>query len=104
MGPAHRVMACVSAEEDEGLRTCVIFLDVDGVLNVRTRSGRDFTDLRPEIIANLRELMVRTGAKIVLSTSWRHDEDLMEVLFTALARRGSQQERYQPAARQSRCE
>ena len=73
------------------MRTCVIFLDVDGViallfrfvetsiiiipsrvivqvLNVRTRSGRDFTDLRPELIANLRELMARTGAKIVLST------------------------------------
>lgn len=50
----------------------VIFLDIDGVLNVR-RQGRDrFGSLfHAEFVNNLRSIINQTGAKIVISSSWR---------------------------------
>lgn len=53
----------------------IIFLDVDGVLNTLTTvressDGLPFVDTRK--ILRLREIVERTGAKIVLSSSWRY--------------------------------
>lgn len=51
----------------------VIFLDVDGVLNtvftVRTTHGYTFVDTRK--VLRLRNIVERTGAKLVLSSTWR---------------------------------
>jgi HAD domain in Swiss Army Knife RNA repair proteins len=53
----------------------VIFLDIDGVLNcVKTRNPRKFpyvVDRR--LLRRLTRLLDRTGAKVVLSSSWRLD-------------------------------
>ncbi len=53
----------------------VIFLDIDGVLNCsKTPNPRKFpyvVDKR--LLARLRKLLDRTGAKVVLSSSWRLD-------------------------------
>jgi hypothetical protein len=53
----------------------VIFLDIDGVLNCSsTPNPRKFpyvVDKR--LLARLRRLLDRTGAKVVLSSSWRLD-------------------------------
>ena len=53
----------------------VIFLDIDGVLNCgRTPNPRKFpyvVDTR--LLSRLKKLLDRTGAKIVLSSSWRLD-------------------------------
>jgi HAD domain in Swiss Army Knife RNA repair proteins len=53
----------------------VIFLDIDGVLNCsKTPNPRKFpyvVDKR--LLARLRKLLERTGAKVVLSSSWRLD-------------------------------
>jgi hypothetical protein len=53
----------------------VIFLDIDGVLNCKkTPNPRNFpyiVDRR--LIARLKKLLRRTGAKVVLSSSWRFD-------------------------------
>jgi len=52
----------------------VIFLDVDGVLNdtkckVKTPSGFPFVE--DELIIRLKQIIDATGAKVVLSSTWR---------------------------------
>jgi hypothetical protein len=51
----------------------VVFLDIDGVLNVipqgHDRYGAIF---HPEFVDNLRRLINETGAKLVISSTWRH--------------------------------
>jgi hypothetical protein len=53
----------------------VIFLDIDGVLNCKkTRNPRQFpyvVDKR--LLRRFNRLLDRTGAKVVLSSSWRVD-------------------------------
>ena len=53
----------------------VIFLDIDGVLNCeKTPNPRKFPYIvDAELIAGLRQLLERTGASIVLSSTWRYD-------------------------------
>jgi hypothetical protein len=53
----------------------VIFLDIDGVLNCeRTRNPRNFPYVVDrKLLARLHKLLQRTGAKVVLSSSWRLD-------------------------------
>lgn len=52
----------------------IIFLDIDGVLNVcypeRDQYGSRF---HPHFEENLKRLIDKTGAKIVISSSWRSD-------------------------------
>ena len=69
----------------------IVFLDIDGVLNnvsTRPRDPRnlgDWIDDRNLIVAN--ELLVRTGAAVVVSSSWRHGRD-STTLDRTLAARG----------------
>ncbi len=53
----------------------VIFLDIDGVLNCRrTPNSRKFPYIVDrKLLARLKRLLRRTGAKIVLTSSWRLD-------------------------------
>lgn len=56
----------------------VLFLDVDGVLNedttpTRTKSRVIFID--EEKLMRLKRIVDATGAKIVLSSTWRYDRD-----------------------------
>lgn len=56
----------------------VIFTDIDGVLNeegtrTRTKSGVLFIDR--EKLLRLRQIVDVTGAKIVLSSTWRYDRN-----------------------------
>ena len=56
----------------------VIFLDVDGVLNcdtteTKTQKGNDFID--DYLIEKLKEIIVATNAKVVLSSDWRMNRD-----------------------------
>ena len=52
----------------------IIFLDIDGVLNVIPQ-GRDKYGMifHPEFIENLRYIIEQTDAKLVISSSWRID-------------------------------
>ena len=61
-----------------GNKIKVIFLDVDGVLNSskttrRTTGGYTFVGSRQ--LKNLRRIITKTGAKVVLSSDWRYDKD-----------------------------
>lgn len=53
----------------------IVFLDIDGVLNnqelCRKPGGRE--RFSPEAVEALREILETTGARIVLSSSWRTD-------------------------------
>lgn len=71
-----------------GERPPLLFLDIDGVLNVRTKSGRDFTELQPHLLNSLRRVLRTTGAKVVLSSTWRLDSDLMDHIRSVLAKSG----------------
>ena len=53
----------------------VIFLDIDGVLNCEmTRNPRKFPYVvDKKLLTRLQKLLKRTGAKVVLSSSWRCD-------------------------------
>jgi hypothetical protein len=53
----------------------VIFLDIDGVLNCeKTRNPRKFPYIvDKKLLARLKSLLVRTGAKVVLTSTWRLD-------------------------------
>jgi HAD domain in Swiss Army Knife RNA repair proteins len=53
----------------------VIFLDIDGVLNcTNTPNPREFPYIvDPKLLKRLKRLLQRTGAKVVLSSTWRYD-------------------------------
>ncbi len=53
----------------------VIFLDIDGVLNCKaTRNPRDLPYVvDPKLLRRFKRLLDRTGAKVVLSSTWRYD-------------------------------
>ncbi|MBO5287071.1 MAG: hypothetical protein J6B34_02995 [Clostridia bacterium] len=63
----------------------VIFLDIDGVLNSRrydlTRGGDD-GNIDKTRLPLLKEIVDKTGAKIVLSTTWRTNWDKDESKLT----------------------
>lgn len=50
----------------------IIFLDIDGVLNVVAQGHDDYGAIfHTHFMDNLKELIDKTGAKIVISSSWR---------------------------------
>jgi hypothetical protein len=53
----------------------VIFLDIDGVLNCgATPNPRNFPYIvDKKLLARLKRLLQQTSAKVVLTSSWRHD-------------------------------
>jgi hypothetical protein len=53
----------------------VIFLDIDGVLNCsKTRNPRNLPYVMdPKLLKRFKRLLERTGAKVVLSSTWRYD-------------------------------
>lgn len=55
----------------------IIFLDIDGVLNSmdyfeQTKDCKGYTEINPEKVKLLKEIIDRTGAEIVLSSTWRN--------------------------------
>lgn len=62
--------------------TKVLFLDVDGVLNRRSllTVEADTFALCPKACARLKVLVAMTGARIVLSSSWRSSEQHISYL------------------------
>src|SRR5436190_2364203 len=64
----HALVACSS-------RMKVIFLDIDGVLNCKTtRNSRNLPYVvDPKLLRRFKRLLDRTGAKVVLASTWRYD-------------------------------
>lgn len=52
----------------------IIFLDIDGVLNVIPQGHDEFGGIfHPQFEENLKKIIEETGAKIVISSSWRQN-------------------------------
>lgn len=54
----------------------IIFLDIDGVLNSadyfdQTNHCKGYSEINPEQVKLLKEIIDRTGAEIILSSTWR---------------------------------
>lgn len=50
----------------------IIFLDIDGVLNVYPQGYDEYGAIfHPHLVENLKLILDRTGAKIVVSSTWR---------------------------------
>lgn len=60
----------------------IIFLDVDGVLNYYSfhKNSEKIVSVDDECIKNLREIINKTGAKVVLSSSWRLSQNKIDFL------------------------
>ena len=60
----------------------VIFLDFDGVIRVQMVEGHtiDKFEFCPERINYLASICKHLGAKIVLSTDWRHHSDVLQFI------------------------
>ena len=63
----------------------ILFLDVDGVLNCRTTPVTDGWPLDPHKVLLLHRILEKTGAQVVLSSSWRHSDEGIDVVNRALA-------------------
>lgn len=71
------------------MRVKIIFLDCDGVLN-NSKSERKLWVIEPLLVSRLKTIVCMTGAKIVLSSTWRFEKknkhyDPMQILTDALA-------------------
>ena len=65
----------------------IIFLDVDGVLNIMSNSYRTFMKpygqhIEPHLVQRLNYLIETTDAFIVVSSSWRYDMEDLEKQMT----------------------
>ena len=60
----------------------IIFLDIDGVLNNR-ESLKDGVEIVPELVLNLENICEQTGAKIIISSTWRilHPQEEIEFVL-----------------------
>lgn len=71
--------------ETDGRR--ILFLDVDGVLNSATFFAENppmpVTSVDPRAVRRIRRVVEATGALVVLSSSWRKQPELVDVLRTA---------------------
>ena len=65
----------------------VIFLDVDGVLN-SSRTLYESISLEDDLILNLKEIVNKTKAKIILSSSWRLSAEAVATLIDKLDKFG----------------
>ena len=65
----------------------VIFLDVDGVLN-SSRTLHEDISLEDDLILNLKEIVNKTKAKIILSSSWRLSTEAVATLMDKLDKFG----------------
>ena len=60
----------------------VIFLDIDGVLNTLKTLQRHngFIGMSPILVRRFNKLAKDTGARVVLSSTWRHDKNWRRVM------------------------
>lgn len=50
----------------------VVFLDIDGVLNIENRNSKDFVLINEEFVKNLALITHTTKAEVVITSSWRY--------------------------------
>ena len=60
----------------------IIFLDIDGVLNCETTQERweRFVGIDQKLVSRFMNIINQTGAKVVLSSTWRLEDNWREVM------------------------
>ena len=76
--------------EDRGKKVRLLFLDIDGILNSDTYYKRraenkdtrpyPLSEFDPEAVKQYMRIIQETGAKTVISSSWRHTDGLRSIL------------------------
>jgi len=66
----------------------VVFLDVDGVINVASQQPPHLPELQPHTMAALARVLRSTGADVVLSSTWRCSPTSIGKVNAALSRYG----------------
>lgn len=63
----------------------ILFLDIDGVLNTHDTPQQygGFIGIDPEMLSQLKKIIVNTGVEVVLSSSWRVPENWREEMKLA---------------------
>jgi hypothetical protein len=61
----------------------IIFLDIDGCLNCRTTKERHgpFLGIDQKLVKIFNQIIKKTGAKVVLSSTWRLSEDWLDTMI-----------------------
>ena len=62
----------------------VIFLDVDGILTYASYSNQETADIDLNKVLLLQEICNRTGAEVVISSSWRGTENYIPRIYDIL--------------------
>jgi hypothetical protein len=70
--------------ENPNLPPKLIFLDIDGVLNNANSSVFELCVIEDELVNLLKEIVDKTGAKIVLSTTWRYTKETRQMVNDSL--------------------
>ena len=70
--------------ENANLPPKLIFLDIDGVLNNANSSVFELCVIEDELVNLLKEIVDKTGAKIVLSTTWRYTKETRQMVNDCL--------------------
>ena len=68
--------------------TKILFLDIDGVLNRCGATPKDARGLEEPKVGLLEWILQRTGARVVLSSTWRKADHLLQRISAVLASRG----------------
>lgn len=58
----------------------VLFLDIDGVVNTHRTPQTDGWPIEPFCAFQVGRIQLETGCEVVLSSSWRHSEEGVEVV------------------------
>lgn len=76
--------------QDRGKKVRLLFLDIDGILNSETYYKRraenkdtrpyPLSEFDPEAVKQYMRIIQETGAKTVISSSWRHTDGLRSIL------------------------
>ena len=66
----------------------IIFLDVDGELTYSNYRNSETENIDPEKVSLVKEICDRTGAKVVISSSWRMCDGIYNFLVKLLTDNG----------------
>ena len=84
----------------------VIFLDIDGVLNsfkTTSRTPSGYRGVSNSLVKRLQKLIKSTGAVVVLTSSWKHSDDMdLAYLYKKLGSAKPVDRTYDPEDRDSR--
>ena len=84
----YRTNGNKSKHENKDKKIKIIFLDVDGELTYSNYRNSETENIDPEKVSLVKEICDRTGAKVVISSSWRMCDGIYNFLVKLLTDNG----------------